>query len=233
MVTFVPFLISAAFSLTYYFFSLSVHKFKRYDQFFVSFSAGFFLSYLFLTVFPQAWGASTALGEQAFILLLAGFVGFHLVEKFIMQHSSSRKEKEKELVTVRSTGFFVIHFLFGLVIVFLFNTENMLAFALSIIPIFFYMLSSAMISEHIHHEIRETRKGRWFASGSFFYGTVAAILLDIPHTLYLSIFSLITGIMLYILIRDILPRTEKGHPFYLIIGILLYLLLLELPLLLA
>lgn len=81
-----------------------------------SLSAGVAVSYLFLGLFPEFVREVQHTDRWLYVFALLGFVLFHLVEKYIYQHSApqavtTRLERENSAVS------FAYHFIVGIVIV--------------------------------------------------------------------------------------------------------------------
>ena len=71
----------------YYSELIHLHSTKRTTTSFLSFAAGISVAYLFLYLLPELTAGIKHLDNLLFFFLLAGFTLFHLVEKYIYQHS--------------------------------------------------------------------------------------------------------------------------------------------------
>ena len=100
--------------IAHYFNELFSLKSEKYRNKIISFSAGISITYIFLHLLPEFIAAQ--INRFIFLSILLGFVIFHLVEKYIYQHSSEDKLL-KELAIEDSITSFIYHlhgFYFGL-----------------------------------------------------------------------------------------------------------------------
>jgi hypothetical protein len=91
-------------------------KCRSYNSELISLSAGISVTYIFLDLFPQFSNDVLQSNKLLFISLLLGFVLFHLVEKYIYQHSPKGKLK-RSLDTENTIASFTYHFCIGVILV--------------------------------------------------------------------------------------------------------------------
>ncbi|MBD3313627.1 hypothetical protein GF345_04250 [Candidatus Woesearchaeota archaeon] len=233
MEPYIPLALTLFFGLTHFFFEKYAHHLKRFDVAFTSFSAGIFLSYIFLSMFPEIVRGMNIVGDGIFFIFFWGFVLLHIAEKYVMQHTPSYRKRMERLTHIRTTGFFVNHFVLGLAVMFFFEIDRPVVAYISLIPIFYHMMSSSILIEHLHKHVRETHLGKFLSSGSVFFGALFALLLDVPLNAYYAMFAFITGILLYIIVRDTLPKYRQGRPTYFLTGVIFYLVLAAIEVILA
>jgi zinc transporter ZupT len=191
---------------------------KRYR--FISFGAGISISYLFLHLLPHTYDVAIHLEEAVFVFLLLGFALFHLSEKYIYQHIEQEKQV-RELKEIHSIMFFVYHFLIGIVFVDKFEA-GILEGILFMFPVALHTgLSQASLSK-IHGEIRENILIKIILSLSTLLGVVLAILVQVPDIVNNILVSFISGVLLYIIVKEFLPGKEKGKPLFFILGLVLF-----------
>ena len=191
---------------------------KRYR--FISFGAGISIAYLFLHLLPHTYDAAIHLEEAVFVFLLLGFTLFHLSEKYIYQHIEQEKQA-RELKEIHSIMFFVYHFLVGIVFVDKFET-GILEGILFMFPVALHTgLSQASLSK-IHGEIRENIPIKIILSLSTLLGVVFAILVHVPDIMNNILVSFISGVLLYIIVKEFLPGKEKGRPLFFVLGLVLF-----------
>ncbi len=222
---YIPLTLTFFFGLVHFFFERYAHHLKRFDTSFTSFSAGIFISYIFLSMFPEIVKGVNIVGDGIFFIFFWGFVLLHIAEKYVMQHTPVYHKRITRLTHIRTAGFFVNHFVMGIAIIFFFEFDRQIIAYISLIPIFYHMMSSSLLIEHLHRHVRETNLGRFLSSGSVFFGALFALMLDIPKQVYFGIFSFITGILLYIIVRDTLPKYQQGKPTYFVTGVIFFLFL--------
>ncbi|MHA1986739.1 MAG: hypothetical protein ACW98D_08880 [Promethearchaeota archaeon] len=137
----------------------------------------------------------------------------------------------KDLHEFRLITDYVYHFLTGIIIIGLLSIETIAG-----ILFFFYAFFRALVSkrsgrhiiftdleiyEEAEHEHRPIVK--YFLSTAAFAGILVGILMKafIPINLELLFifFSFISGVILYVIVREVIPEKEKGDPIKFIIGL--------------
>ena len=221
----VPLILTFSLSLVHYYFEGYAHHLKRFDTVFISFSSGLFITYIFLSMFPEMVKGLDFLGQNIYFIALWGFVLLHIAEKHVSRHARNDYQRAKKLVLVRTSAFFINLFIIGMALVFFFKFGKVALGYFSFIPVLFHVISSSLVVEHLHHRVRESKYGRFFSSGSIFFGAIVATIIDLPITVYYGIFAFITGMLLYLIIRDILPKYRTGKATYFITGIIVYLII--------
>jgi len=198
----------------------SVHV-EKYHAHTISFSAGLFLGLIFLNLLPEFFKGAIYLGESIFLLLLAGFVLFHLGEKYIYQHIRDRNELLKDLAAIHVLGFFINHFVLGIALLLAFKNSNPVAGFFIFIPLLLHSFSSSLSLNHIDKHFEKHSFLGMLLPLSPLAGVSFAFLLNPTASLYYGMFSFIIGAMLYIVIRDIVPKGQAGKPLLFLTGVLL------------
>lgn len=186
---------------------------------FISFAAGISISYVFLDLFPKFTEGAAEISELLFLSVLAGFVVFHLIEKYIYLYAPEDK-LAGELAIEDSMVSFIYHFFIGILLVQLSGlgiTEGLLFF----IPIFFFTVISTL---PVEASSRESVK--IIVSSSTLVGVIFAhYLFNITQTMFFTLLGFIGGALLFTVIRHSMPFGREGKPFYFFIGVVLYSLL--------
>ncbi|HLC47061.1 MAG TPA: hypothetical protein VJI75_04980 [Candidatus Nanoarchaeia archaeon] len=227
---YLPLALTFLFSVTHYYFEKYAHHLRRFDIAFASYSAGIFIAYIFLSMLPEVLNGSKYLSQGIFFIMLWGFVLLHIAEKHVVQHSLTEKLKTHRLAHVRTFSFFINHFIIGMAVIFFFNFDKPVLAYISLIPLFFHLISSSLIVEHLHAHVRETFLGRILSSGSLFLGALFASMLAIPLPVFYGIFAFITGTLFYIIVRDAMPKYRSSKPTYFLWGVISYLVLIGITL---
>ncbi len=199
-------------------------KFIKYKEKILSFGAGVSITYLFLELLPMIHEATQVLSKISYISILVGFALFHLIEKYIYQHSR-RDELIEKLRHVHSAGFFIYHFIIGIVLFHLME-NNITQGTLFLIPIIFHSAVSSASFQEIHEELRTKQHVRLFLSSSTIMGILIAIYIGVSQTIYYSMLGFVVGALFYIIIKDILPEQKEGNPKYFLAGMIIFVLLL-------
>jgi len=223
---YIPLGITLLFGIVHFYFEEFLHHLKKFNLSFVSFSSGIFIAYIFLSLFPRISKGVMEVGDGIFFIILWGFVIFHIGEKYVFQHVIGKMKKRRRLNDIRTVGFFINHIILGMSLTFFFAFDQPLVAYFALIPIFFHMLSSTIAVEHLHRHVRETTGGKILSSGSLFFGTLIGIMLDIQMKTFYALFAFIIGVLLYIVVRDTIPKYKEGSPIHFVVGIIVYLILL-------
>ncbi|MEE9223629.1 MAG: hypothetical protein V3U51_02650 [Thermoplasmata archaeon] len=181
----------------------------------LSFSGGLFLALIFLTLLPEVAEFSDSV--SVYLLMLLGFVIFHLAAKFLYQHVKNKNEMLGELKVLHEVGFFLDHFILGFVLVTAIDIDPTLGFLIAV-PIFLHTVSSSISMQHIH-ERAKTGTNKVILSLSTLLGVIVALALEVERNVQGAILALLLGMLLYIGIRDFIPREEKGYPVLFLAGV--------------
>ena len=90
------------------------------------------------------------------------------------------------------------------------------------IPIALHAALSTASLARIQGEIRESKWIKITLSSSSVLGVFFALAISIPAIVNNILVSLISGVLLYIFVREFIPEKEKGQPVYFILGIILF-----------
>jgi zinc transporter ZupT len=189
----------------------------------LSFSGGVSLAYIFLELLPASYDAVPHLHRILFFLMLAGFCIFYLAEKHLYRHQSSKRESE--LTKTHLYAFFLYHFFLGLVLAHMTST-TFLRGLLFFFPLLIHTMASTASLNEVHPRFKEHPFAKSLLANSSLLGVLFAIFFPLSPVTYYALLSFIIGVLLYVVIRDLLPEDEGGSPAYFVMGILLYSLLL-------
>ena len=201
---------------------------KKFHVQTISFSAGLFLGLIFLYLLPEFFKGMNYVGESIYILMLAGFVCMHLGEKYVYQHVKNKKEQMQDLASIHALGFFVNHFLVGITLFLAFRIEGPLSGFLIFIPLLLHTFSSSLSLNDIDEKLKSKALSYALLPLSPVIGVAFAYMMNLSPYLYHLMLSFVLGAMLYIAVRDTLPRNEAGKPFFFLTGVLLSVLILTL-----
>ena len=131
---------------------------------------------------------------------------------------------KKNLKLEHSLSFFVYHFVGGIILVSLINT-NILAGLLFFIPMFSYTAISSISMNFIHRDVKDNIMIKTILSLSSLLGVAFAMLINIPPFIYYGLMGFMIGSLLYIIIMDSIPKEKEGNPLFFVIGILFYIII--------
>ena len=193
---------------------------KKNKQKIISFGAGVLLAYVILDLFPKLVVAGELANNFLFLFVLLGFSLLHLVEKYIYQHSAKEK-RLKELREAHSISFFIYYLIIGII---LFNTvtNNVLQGLLLFIPLLFHTTLGTVSFHQIHYSIAEKKSAKLILSLSPLIGVLLASYIKFSPLINQSLLSLISGVFLYIVTREVIPKENKGNPLDFILGMSVY-----------
>ncbi len=203
---------------------------KKFHLQTISFSAGLFLGLIFLYLLPEFFKGLYHVGESIFLLMLAGFVSMHLGEKYIYQHISNKKERIHDLASIHALGFFINHFIVGITLLLAFSIEGIFSGFLIFIPLLLHTFSSSLSLNDIDEKLNKKFLSGFILPLSPVFGVLVAYGLNLTPYLYHLLFSFVLGAILYIVVRDTLPRDDAGKPFLFLIGVLVSVLILTIVL---
>lgn len=209
-------------SLVHFFSSEIARKIKKHHSKIISLSAGIFIALLFLEILPRILETKIFTNNIIFTLILAGFVVFHIAEKYLYQHIKHKKELLKDLAELHILGFYINHFILGFILVLAGKGIGLLIF----IPLLLHTISSSISLEHIHEKFKSTKLHRLIIASSTFLGALVAILLSPSEAIYIILFAIITGMVLYVSFRDMIPKEKEGSPEFFLLGTLIIIALL-------
>lgn len=218
-----PIIISLILSFIYFLSGAFFNRIKKAYLEITSFSSGMFISYIFLTLFPELFKSMAYLGNNGLFIALWGFVVLYIIEKYVMQHIKNYFVQRKRLLEIRMFGFFTNHFMLGFALVFFFKEGFPVMGYVTAIPLTFHMFSSALLSEELHRRFHETMLGKIVSSFTIFFGALVSIWLYPSAWVYFAILSFVTGTFLYVVVRDVMPKEREGNVYYFLYGVIAYL----------
>ena len=205
--------------------SIKIPTGTRHSQL-ISFSAGISIGYLFLDLFPRTYDAAEHLKESVFLFLLLGFTVVHLAEKYFYQHAKTQPIQTK-LKSIHTITFFAYYFLIGCVFLDLVTREILEGLLFAIPVILHSSLIGASLSE-IHGQFAPSIPEKLSLSLATPLGVVFALVLPLTPIFHNVVISGISGIMLYVFVREFLPEKENGQPLFFIFGLIFFYFLMQL-----
>ena len=199
-----PILLAILLSILHLFSGYFTDITKKYYKQLISLSAGILITIIFLELIPQIIEGSKIIDNKIYIFLLLGFISFHLLEKEICHHTHNKKVLEKEIKAIHSLAFFLEHFIIGVTLVLLTTALSFLI----LIPFILISISSSILL-HVIHKTSKSKIKKIFLASSTTLGAITAIFLKPNPSIYYALFSFITGILIYIVARDLIPKEEK------------------------
>ena len=183
----------------------------------ISLSAGVSLTYIFLRLFPEFSLGAAENGKFLFLSVLFGFVLLHLIETHIYQHTP-RYKRSRELYLEDSIISFIYHFIIGIMVVNFYN-KSFYQGLMFFIPVALYTSVSTL-------PVNMTKSTyiKIIIALSTLLGIIFStfLLQDINQLLYLTLLGFIIGTLSFTVTRHLIPKDQKGNPFYFILGVIIY-----------
>lgn len=217
--TYIP-LVLGAMLLLVHLLSDKIHM--KHKENLASFSVGISLTYIFLYLFPEMLISRIAV-MPVFSSVLLGIAVIRLIETHVFRHRS-KSMLRKELKEVHSVTFFAYHFLIG-VVIFEMLRINVISGILFFMPILLHTAVSSISMKEVHDEIKSVSAFKILLALSTLIGISMMYFVSISGTLFSILLGFIVGVMLYIVIRDSMPKETRSKPRYFVAGIVLYSLL--------
>lgn len=180
----------------------------------LSYGAGSLLAVIFLILLPEAVHLTPTV--VVYPLILLGYVVFLLSERYLYQHVKEPEILEKELYHLHASGFFIDYFIKGFLLVTIIDLEPILGFLIAV-PFLIHTLSSSIALKQLHQISRRTLD-KVLLSSSPALGTLAGILIEISPGIERSIVAFVSGMMLFLVSRDILPKDKEGKSLVFLFG---------------
>lgn len=200
-------------------------KFEKKKSKFTSFTVGLSTVYVFLQLLPEAYQGISTYGFLLFISTLFGFSIFHIGERLITKYDRKTKTY-RHLAILHLLIFFFYHAIVGITLVELLQ-RKMLSGILFALSLSFIYLTTSVLFEELH-----AKKGshvlikRILSAGTFLLGVIIAELFHINMVIVFPALGFISGVLIYIIGKEILPLQKASNPIYFTMGVILYTLIL-------
>ncbi|MBD3190258.1 MAG: hypothetical protein GF308_06425 [Candidatus Heimdallarchaeota archaeon] len=128
----------------------------------------------------------------------------------------------EEQILFEGIAFIVHGLVLGLLIAIIFETYQEIAFII-LIPVFLRTLTLSFSSEHFLDELSGKREKAIRISSLLapIIGAIGGLFLIFNKIAFYMVFALTLGLLLFIVVRDLIPLGKKGRPFYFVGGVIL------------
>ncbi len=179
-----------------------------------SLTAGFSVGYVFLILLPEVNLLGTQLAVDPMVLVLAGFVFFHVAHKFIfLTRDKPHKVLLLDEIHIFTAGLYNFLITFSMVELITRNFfKGMIVFMLMLVHTVLVEISHAETSRQSEHA-----KMVSLIIATFLGGMLAILgITNLSVTTFL--FAVTVGAIIYIAIREEIPRDSATNPIYFILG---------------
>ncbi len=180
----------------------------------LSFSAGLLITLVFLLLLPDL----VIVGDVSmlFFFILLGFLIMHFIEKYLYKHITNKQLLLKDLKKIHIVGFGLDNFLVGFIIASVLELDLILALNLCI-PLILQMFTSSISLDSIDTSF-EGKYSKVILSILPILGAILGILLEFEHIFTNYVLAFVVGILLYMVIRDVIPTGERGNSLFFLLG---------------
>ena len=206
--------------------TLSLGRFSKYKTSIASLVAGISVTYIFLHLLPELYEVVPSLNKSLFVFILLGFTIFHLTERLIYQ-LVKRKKITEPIKLNHAFGLLLYDMSIGIILVNFMKASPIEGF-LFFIPVFSHAALSNLSLHKIHglHHNKEQKLrnkiARFLLAGGTIYGSLLATFSTVQPKVQHTLIGLVAGILLYVVIRETIPKDKEGNPLMFIVGVLLY-----------
>ena len=198
---------------------ISIEK-SRFRGHIASFASAVAISYLLLNLIPKAYQDSS--GVELFLPVMAGFTSIHLLEKFFyrkFEGNFSIKSIKSYHDELHAAVLFMYHFVIGIVLIDV--LEGSLAAGFLFLPPLLMFTTIGNWSMH-HEYLREFPYRKALLASSTVLGALFAKSDLMTPLVGKIMFNFALGILLFIIVRESLPKKNEGRPEIFVLGALAY-----------
>ncbi|HLP79051.1 MAG TPA: hypothetical protein VK158_00290 [Acidobacteriota bacterium] len=221
---FVPLYLALCYSIFLVMIAGNFDKFAKWKKYVININAGLMFAYLFIQLLPDVFLHNDApIPKFTYIFLFLGYISFYMAEKHEFALKESRMTRAQDLLMIRRAGFYVVHFITGYLIVYVFSHKAFLSTLILLIPFTMYTIAMVLMYEDLEHWLAKSHNHTWTYAGLIFLGAVAATvttyILDIPLFYFYAFFA---GTLVYLMTTMDNPKQKRGHIVWFIVGILVF-----------
>jgi hypothetical protein len=188
----------------------------------VSFSSGVSISYIFVQLLPEFHRIALESTELIFVFPLIGFSSIHLLEKYIAKSGVEDKEMREEYGEIHSAFLFLYSGAIGYLIASLL-AESAVSGFLFFLPIIMHVAVSSFSVTELHEKFVRRKAVKLGIALAPVLGALVHGLGYLADRHFNLVFGTVIGMFFYIVIRDSIPKEDRGKPVEYSAGVLFYL----------
>ncbi|MCA9397633.1 hypothetical protein KC573_02290 [candidate division WWE3 bacterium] len=193
---------------------------KKYASILKSFAAGFSITYVFMILFPEVYSHHTNSLYSPTILVLGGFILFHVTHSFVFKHHETKNRIFLlDEIHLLIAGFY--NFLIAFSIVDLMKIDAINGTIVGVLLVLHALLIDITNTDMTRHTPSKIKLCIILA-GSIL-GSIISYMEFSNDAVTTLIFSITAGAMIYITIREEIPKFNNSRPGYFIVGSLVLL----------
>jgi len=190
----------------------------------VSFSSGASITYIFLQLIPELHRIASESSSTIFLFPLLGFSSIHLAEKYVAKGNLDEKEMKRDYAEIHSTFLFLYHGAVGYLVASLLM-ESAAQGLLFFLPIVLHVAVSSLSVTELHESFVRKNVVKYAVTAAPLIGVLLHNQRAIAEQYFNSIFGTVIGMFFYVVIRDSIPREDKGRPLEYLLGMIIYILI--------
>ncbi len=198
-----------------------MEKFEKKKSKFTSFTIGLATVYVFLQLLPEAYQGISTYGIAIFVTTLIGFSIFHIGEKLIAKYEKKPKLR-RDLGILHLLVFFFYHTVVGITLVELLETKLLAGVLFAVSLSFIYLTTSALFEELHAKKGSHILSKRIMSAGTFLLGVTIAEVFHINAELLFPALGFVSGVLIYIVGKEVLPQQKASNPGFFTLGIIVY-----------
>ncbi|MFB6214132.1 MAG: hypothetical protein ABEJ07_06245 [Candidatus Nanohaloarchaea archaeon] len=193
-----------------------------YREQIVSFSAGASITYIFVQLLPEFHRVATESSELIFVFPLLGFSSIHLLEKYLAKSDIEGEKMRRDYGEIHSGFLFLYHGAIGYLIASLL-AESAVSGLLFFLPIILHVAVSSFSVTELHEDFVRRETVKVLISVAPVLGALIHRIGAVASHHFNPIFGTVIGMFFFIVVRDSIPREERGKPTEYLIGMVIYL----------
>lgn len=193
-----------------------------YKEQVTSFSAGVSITYIFVQLMPEFHRLARDSGELIFIFPMIGFSSIHLLEKYVAKSGLARERMREDYGEIHTVFLFMYHGAIGYLIASLI-AENAVSGLLFFLPIFLHVAVSSLSITELHESFFRRNSVKLLVSLAPVIGVLIHRFVEVADGYFNPVFGTVIGMFFYVVIRDSMPKADRGQPLEYIAGTLIYL----------
>lgn len=193
-----------------------------YREQIVSFSAGVSITYVFVDLIPEFNRIAAESTELIFIFPLIGFSSIHLLEKYLAMSDLEGQKLRRDFGEIHSVFLFLYHGALGYLIASLL-AESAVSGLLFFLPIILHVAVSSLSFTELHESFFRRKIVKYGITLAPLLGVLLHNSRIVADQYFDPVFGTVIGMFFYIVIRDSIPREDRGKPKEYVAGIVIYL----------
>lgn len=189
----------------------------------ISLASGVSVAYIFAQLLPEYQRIASETSELLFVAPLLGFSSIHVSEKIIAKKGLSQKKLKQDYSDIHSAFLLFYHGAIGFLMASLISS-NTSSGILFFIPILLHSAVSSFSFSELHEDISQRLGVKLTVSLAPIFGVIMHSTGFLTELVFNPVFGVVTGMFIYVVIRDSIPSGKEGRPLEYVLGGLIYLL---------